>query len=117
MIFAECIKRHVTFGDVLEFVVQSKREDLAFHRIAQNYVIHLGAGSDYRPRGWPRRVKVHDFADKTLGKVIPYGVYDVTGNSGWVKFPTMFHTRKSPSRRSPRLSLAVPPLAVRVRRG
>ncbi|MFG1465933.1 ISAzo13 family transposase [Xanthobacter sp. DSM 24535] len=41
-------------------------------------------GSDYRPKGDPRRVKVHDFEDKTLGKVAPYGVYDVTANEGWV---------------------------------
>jgi hypothetical protein len=42
------------------------------------------AGRDYRPKGRPRRVNVHDFEDKTLGKVVPYGVYDVTDNSGWV---------------------------------
>lgn len=45
---------------------------------------YKNGGSDYRPRGQPRRVKVHDFADKELGKVIPYGVHDVTDNSGWV---------------------------------
>lgn len=42
------------------------------------------AGSDYRPKGKPRRVNVHDFADKELGKVVPYGVYDVTANAGFV---------------------------------
>ena len=42
------------------------------------------AGADYRPEGEPLRVKVHDFEDKTLGKVAPYGVYDVTANEGWV---------------------------------
>jgi hypothetical protein len=41
-------------------------------------------GTDYRPKGDPLRVNVHDFEDKTLGKVAPYGVYDVTGNEGWV---------------------------------
>jgi hypothetical protein len=41
-------------------------------------------GSDYRPKGDPHRVKVHDFEDKTLGKVVPYGVYDVGANAGWV---------------------------------
>lgn len=41
-------------------------------------------GTDYRPRGDPRRVKVHDFEDKSLGKVAPYGVYDVTADEGWV---------------------------------
>jgi hypothetical protein len=37
-------------------------------------------GSEYRPQG----VKVHDFVDKALGKVVPYGVYDVAANEGWV---------------------------------
>ena len=41
-------------------------------------------GSDYRPKGDPRLVKVHDFEDKALGKVVPYGVYDVGANAGWV---------------------------------
>lgn len=41
-------------------------------------------GTDYRPKGDPRRVKVHDFEDKTLGKVTPYGVYDVTADAGFV---------------------------------
>jgi Rhodopirellula transposase DDE domain len=41
-------------------------------------------GSDYRPKGDPRRVKVHDFEDKALGKVVPYGVYDVVADEGWV---------------------------------
>ena len=41
-------------------------------------------GSDYRPKGDPLRVNVHDFEDKDLGKVAPYGVYDVTANTGFV---------------------------------
>jgi len=41
-------------------------------------------GTDYRPKGNPQRVKVHDFEDKTLGKVAPYGVYDVAADEGWV---------------------------------
>ena len=41
-------------------------------------------GTDYQPKGDPRRVNVHDFADKKLGKVVPYGVYDVTANAGFV---------------------------------
>lgn len=45
---------------------------------------YKNGGSDYRPKGRPRRVKVHDFADKEQGKVAPYGVYDVTANEGFV---------------------------------
>lgn len=41
-------------------------------------------GREWRPKGSPQRVKVHDFADPQLGKVIPYGVYDLTSNRGWV---------------------------------
>jgi len=41
-------------------------------------------GSDYGPKGKPIEVDVHDFEDKQLGKVVPYGVYDVGANSGYV---------------------------------
>src|SRR5512145_2725793 len=41
-------------------------------------------GSDYRPQGQPARVNVHDFADKELGKAVPYGVYDVAANEAFV---------------------------------
>jgi hypothetical protein len=42
------------------------------------------AGQQWRPRGEPQPVRVHDFMDRQLGKAIPYGVYDVTNNQGWV---------------------------------
>jgi hypothetical protein len=45
---------------------------------------YKNGGTDYRPKGRPHRVKVHDFEDKNLGKVVPYGVYDVSANEGWV---------------------------------
>lgn len=45
---------------------------------------YRNSGSDYRPKGDPERVKVHDFQDKDLGKVAPYGVYDIAANNGWV---------------------------------
>ena len=45
---------------------------------------YKNAGSDYRPEGCPDKVKVHDFVDAELGKVIPYGVYDITANAGCV---------------------------------
>jgi transposase len=41
-------------------------------------------GQDYRPAGSPVPVNVHDFLDSALGKAIPYGVYDIGANSGWV---------------------------------
>jgi hypothetical protein len=42
------------------------------------------AGQEWQPQGQPEEVKVHDFPDKKRGKAIPYGVYDVTTNEGWV---------------------------------
>ena len=42
------------------------------------------AGSEYRPKGKPERVRTHDFIDRDLRKAIPYGVYDITNNEGWV---------------------------------
>lgn len=41
-------------------------------------------GREWQPRGQPERVKVHDFPEEELGKVIPYGVYDLAMNTGWV---------------------------------
>jgi hypothetical protein len=41
-------------------------------------------GREWRPQGMPEQVRVHDFKDKTLGKVVPYGVYDILNNQGWV---------------------------------
>ena len=45
---------------------------------------YKNAGSDYRPEGCPDKVKVHDFVDAELGKVAPYGVYDIAANAGYV---------------------------------
>ncbi len=41
-------------------------------------------GSDYGPQGEPIEVNAHDFEDKELGKVVPYGVYDIGANLGYV---------------------------------
>jgi hypothetical protein len=45
-------------------------------------------GSEWQPRHQPEEVRVHDFEDKELGKVIPYGVYDLAKNEGWVTVGT-----------------------------
>lgn len=42
------------------------------------------AGREWQPKGTPEEVRVHDFIDPDLGKVAPYGVYDLTANAGWV---------------------------------
>lgn len=42
------------------------------------------AGKEYQPKGRPDRVDVHDFPDPEVPKAIPYGVYDLGANEGWV---------------------------------
>jgi transposase len=42
------------------------------------------SGREWRPEGCPEEVRTHDFKDKILGIGIPYGVYDLTKNNGWV---------------------------------
>ena len=41
-------------------------------------------GREWRPQGQPEHVSVHDFIDPKLGRAVPYGVYDITNNVGWV---------------------------------
>ena len=41
-------------------------------------------GREYRPQGNPEEVRVHDFLIKELGRAVPYGIYDLAANSGWV---------------------------------
>lgn len=56
--------------------VDAKKKELVGH--------FKQTGTEWEPREAPTPVEVHDFADKELGKVIPYGVYDVSLNQGWV---------------------------------
>jgi len=48
---------------------------------------YANGGAEWEPAGEPTRVEVHDFADPALGefaKAIPYGIYDIANNEGWV---------------------------------
>jgi hypothetical protein len=45
---------------------------------------YSNAGKEYQPKGKPARTKVHDFIDPEMGKAIPYGVYDLGADEGWV---------------------------------
>ena len=42
------------------------------------------AGREWRPKGSPEEVRVHDFVIPELGRAAPYGVYDIANNVGWV---------------------------------
>ena len=46
------------------------------------------SGREWRPKGEPAQVSTHDFPDRELGKAIPYGVYDLAANAGWVNVGT-----------------------------
>ena len=41
-------------------------------------------GREWRPQGEPEEVRVHDFLVKELGRAVPYGIYDLAANAGWV---------------------------------
>jgi hypothetical protein len=75
-------------------------EQVADHRDSQDPVISVdakkkelvghykNAGREWQPNGEPVQVKTHDFPDRQVGKAIPYGVYDMTANTGWVNVGT-----------------------------
>jgi transposase len=46
------------------------------------------AGREWQPKGQPVATRTHDFPEDSLGKAVPYGVYDITGNTGWVSVGT-----------------------------
>ncbi len=45
---------------------------------------YANGGAEWAPAGEPERTQVHDFVDPGLGKAIPYGIYDLANNEGWV---------------------------------
>ncbi len=49
-------------------------------------------GRQWRPKGDPARVRDHDFASDGEGKAIPYGIYDLAANAGWVSVGTDHNT-------------------------
>ena len=51
-------------------------------------------GREYRPKGNPLATNMHDFPDVQLGKAIPYGVYDIAKNEGWVNIGINHDTAK-----------------------
>jgi hypothetical protein len=72
---AATVKRQQRRGQPVISVDAKKKELVGNYR---------NTGPDWRPRGCPTEVRVHDFQDARLGKAIPYGVYDLTANAGWV---------------------------------
>ncbi len=71
----EQARQHLASGDPVISVDAKKKELVGAYK---------NGGREWHPAGQPEHVKVHDFPDKKLGKASPYGVYDITANTGWV---------------------------------
>jgi hypothetical protein len=69
------VKAHLRAGEPAISVDTKKKELVGNYR---------NAGQEWHRKGHPEEVKVHDFLDPELGKAIPYGVYDLARNVGWV---------------------------------
>src|SRR6266487_569185 len=73
------VRAHQDSGDPV-ISVDAKKKELAGE--------FKNAGRDGRPTGQPAAVRTHDFPGGSAGKAIPYGVYDVTADAGWVNAVT-----------------------------
>ena len=69
------VREHHSVGQPVISVDTKKKELVGQYK---------NGGSQWRPSGNPERVQTHDFPDQQLGKAIPYGVYDIAADSGWV---------------------------------
>ena len=69
------VRDHIMAGDAVISVDTKKKELIGEFR---------NNGREWHPKGAPRAVNVHDFKDPELGKVNPYGVYDIAADTGWV---------------------------------
>ena len=80
--------RNAQFGFIHDRVLRYQRRGWPVLSVDTKKKELLGdfrnGGREWQPAGRPERVRVHDFLDPKRGKAIPYGVYDVTGNRGWV---------------------------------
>jgi len=76
---ADQARDHLDAGDPVISVDTKKKEKIG--ELANG-------GREYQPKGQPGKVNVYDFPGLAEGKAIPYGVYDVADNSGWVSVGT-----------------------------
>ena len=77
------VRAHMAAGEPVISVDGKKKEKVG------NYA---PSGREWQPAGEPVEVNMHDFPDKELGKVTPYGVYDIDKNDGWVTVGTSADT-------------------------
>ena len=74
----DAVLRCLASGDPVISVDTKKKELVGANPGYRN------GGRDHQPRGRPIRVGVHDFPDPTVPKAVPYGIYDLAANTGWV---------------------------------
>jgi transposase len=75
----EQVKAHQGTADPVISVDTKKKENVGEFK---------NGGREWRPKGQPAATRTHDFPDEQLGKAIPYGVYDLAANAGWVNVGT-----------------------------
>jgi transposase len=75
----EQVKAHQDSIDPVISVDTKKKENIGEFK---------NGGREWRPKGEPSRVRSHDFPDEQLGKAIPYGIYDLAMDAGWVSVGT-----------------------------
>lgn len=75
-------------GQVNEYVAAGQPVVSVDTKKKENVGGFKNGGKEYCPAGQPQRVNVHDFPDQQLGKAIPYGIYDMSANTGWVTVGT-----------------------------
>ncbi len=71
----EIAKRHIALREPVISIDSKKKELVGDFK---------NNGREWRPKGNPEIVQVHDFKDKKLGRVNPFGVYDIDRNEGWM---------------------------------
>jgi hypothetical protein len=73
------VKAHQDSGDPVVSVDTKKKELVGEFK---------NAGQEWRPKGEPVATRTHDFPGDSVGKAVPYGVYDLTADTGWVSVGT-----------------------------
>jgi transposase len=71
----ECVREQIAHDEPVISIDAKKKENLG------NY---SNKGQEYQPKKHPLEVNMHDFPNKELGKAIPYGIYDLVNNRGFV---------------------------------
>jgi hypothetical protein len=88
--------RDAQFGYINQQAILALREGLPVVSVDTKKKELVGeyknSGQEWQPRGKPRTVNVHDFPDPKMGKAIPYGIYDLANNEGWVSVGTNHDT-------------------------